>query len=44
MQAMIADPAFAPVLEDGERFLDQAATQQIVTFDEEPFAIPEGQS
>lgn len=39
MQAMFADPAFAPVLEDGERFLDSPATMQIVTSAEEPFAL-----
>jgi len=39
MQAMFADPAFAPVLEDGDRFLDKGATMQIVTFAEEPFAL-----
>ena len=38
MQAMFADPAFAPVLEDGEQFLDLTATKQIVTFTEEAFA------
>ena len=43
MQAMFADPAFAPVLEDGERFLDQSATKQIVTSAEEPFALGAGQ-
>ena len=37
-QAMFADPAFAPVLEDGERFLDAAATKQMVTFTEESFS------
>ena len=44
MQAMFADPAFAPVLEDGAQFLDPTATMQIVTFDEEPFALGAGQS
>ena len=39
MQAMFADPAFAPVLEDGERFVDRTATMQIVTLAEEPFAL-----
>ena len=43
MQAMFADPAFAPVLEDGERFLDRTATKQIVTFAEELFALGAGQ-
>jgi uncharacterized protein (TIGR02118 family) len=39
MQAMFADPALAPVLEDGDQFLDVTATKQIVTFAEEPFAL-----
>jgi hypothetical protein len=43
MQAMFADPAFAPVLEDGERFLDPTATMQVVTFAEEVFALGVGQ-
>jgi hypothetical protein len=42
MQAMFADPDFAPVLEDGERFVDVAATMQIVTSAEEPFALGTG--
>jgi uncharacterized protein (TIGR02118 family) len=44
MQAMFADPAFAPVLEDGAQFLDGTATMQIVTFAEELFALSAGQS
>jgi uncharacterized protein (TIGR02118 family) len=39
LQLMFADPGFAHVLEDGDNFLESAATQQIVTFDEEPFAL-----
>ena len=39
MQSMFADPAFAPVLEDGEQFLDGTATKQIVTFTEESFRL-----
>ena len=39
MQAMFADPAFAPVLDDGDKFLDNTATMQIVTFAEESFAL-----
>ncbi len=39
MQAMFADPAFAPVLDDGGEFIDLTATKQIVTFVEEPYAV-----
>jgi uncharacterized protein (TIGR02118 family) len=36
-QAMFADPEFAPVLEDGNEFLDAAATKQLLTYTEESF-------
>ena len=39
MQTMFADPGFTHVLDDGDNFLDRTATQQIVTFAEEPFAL-----
>ncbi len=39
MAALFADPGFAPVLDDGDNFLDREATQQIVTLAEEPIAI-----
>jgi uncharacterized protein (TIGR02118 family) len=42
MQAMFADPAFVPVLDDGGEFIDRTATKQIVTFAEEPYAVGSG--
>ena len=43
-QAMFADPAFAPVLEDGDQFVDGTAMKQIFTFVEEPFAVGSDQA
>jgi uncharacterized protein (TIGR02118 family) len=43
-EALFADPEYQNVLADGENFLDLTATKQLISFAEETFEIPTGNS